>query len=178
MRTLALATLTASAALMAAPALAQPAQPAYDTSVEALTVTGHLPGFRIRSLSERVSYADLDLNYAGDRRRLEIRVNSAARRVCTQLNEASPSAANLGKSCQDRAVRDAMGQIHQAYADASSSSAYVDRYGTPTSATEPDPDAYGPQISTNGPIPDTPANRARYGAPLSAAGKRTSAIGN
>ena len=182
MRTLALATLTAAAALIAAPTFAQPASrydgpTRYDNAtLDELTVTGHLPGRELRSLSETVSFADLDLTYAGDRHRLEVRVNDAARRVCTQLNEDSPNHNNLGKSCQERAVRDAMGQVHQAYADARDSSAYVDRYGTPTSATEPD--TYGPQVSTNGPIPDTPANRARFGAPLSNAGKRTSASGN
>jgi hypothetical protein len=31
---------------------------------------------------------------------------------------------------------------------------------------------------TNGPVPDTPANRAKYGQPLSHAGKRTAARGN
>ena len=31
---------------------------------------------------------------------------------------------------------------------------------------------------TNGPVADTPENRARYGAPLSRAGKRTAAKGN
>ena len=31
---------------------------------------------------------------------------------------------------------------------------------------------------TNGPIPDTPANRAKYGGPMSHAGKKTQAAGN
>lgn len=31
---------------------------------------------------------------------------------------------------------------------------------------------------TNGPVPDTPENRAKYGAPLSRAGKMTAARGN
>ncbi len=31
---------------------------------------------------------------------------------------------------------------------------------------------------TNGPVPDTPANRAKYGQPMSNAGKRTPAKGN
>jgi len=31
---------------------------------------------------------------------------------------------------------------------------------------------------TNGPIPDTPANRAKYGAPMSHAGKKTQPAGN
>lgn len=177
MRPLTFATLTAAAALIAAPSFAQPPRAhAYDdATLEELTVTGHLPGRELRSLSETVSYADLDLAYAGDRHRLEMRVNTAARRVCAQLNEDSPNPANMGKSCQERAVRDAMGQVRQAYADAANPS-YVDRYGAPTSAVERD--EYGPQVSSNGPIPDTPANRARYGAPLSAAGRRTSASGN
>jgi hypothetical protein len=31
---------------------------------------------------------------------------------------------------------------------------------------------------TNGPVPDTPANRAKYGAPMSHAGKRSPSTGN
>jgi len=34
------------------------------------------------------------------------------------------------------------------------------------------------QTVTNGPIPDTPENRAKYGAPMSRAGKRTAPVGN
>jgi hypothetical protein len=33
-------------------------------------------------------------------------------------------------------------------------------------------------IVTNGPVPDTPANRAKYGAPMSHAGKKTAPAGN
>jgi hypothetical protein len=33
-------------------------------------------------------------------------------------------------------------------------------------------------LVTNGPIPDTPANRAKYGRPMSNAGKRTAPAGN
>lgn len=33
-------------------------------------------------------------------------------------------------------------------------------------------------VTTNGPIPDTPENRAKYGGPDSRAGKRTAAKGN
>ena len=33
-------------------------------------------------------------------------------------------------------------------------------------------------VVSNAPIPDTPANRAKYGQPLSRAGKRTKPIGN
>ncbi len=33
-------------------------------------------------------------------------------------------------------------------------------------------------MTTNGPVPDTPENRAKYGAPMSNAGKHTAAKGN
>lgn len=35
-----------------------------------------------------------------------------------------------------------------------------------------------PNVVTNGPVADTPENRAKYGAPMSRAGKRTAARGN
>jgi UrcA family protein len=134
MRRSALAILAASAALIgAAPAFAQP--------VDELTVTGQLRGDRAQSLSETVSYADLDLTRYADRQELLLRVNNTARRLCTRLNQDYPSAANLGRSCQDYAVRGAMGQVHQAFADAASP-AYVDAYGAPVSATVRDPGAY------------------------------------
>jgi len=36
----------------------------------------------------------------------------------------------------------------------------------------------GHYVVTNGPVPDTPANRARYGSPLSRAGKMTPPVGD
>ena len=136
MRNLALATLTAAAALACgAPASAQ--------TVEELTVTGHLNTSRLQSLSERVSFADLDLSRYEDRRVLLLRVNDAARHVCTQLNQESRNPANLGDTCQDNAVRGAMDQVRYAFADARDQ-AYADAYGAPVSATVPDPD-YGPR---------------------------------
>lgn len=44
-----------------------------------------------------------------------------------------------------------------------------------TSATV---DANGVQVIASQPVPDTPANRAAYGAPLSRAGKHTAPRGN
>ena len=35
-----------------------------------------------------------------------------------------------------------------------------------------------PYVVTNGPVPDTPANRSRYGAPMSHAGKMTPPVGD
>jgi UrcA family protein len=128
MRYLALATLTAAAALVVgAPAFAQ--------NIDEVTVTGHGP--RATSLSETVSFNDLDLALRSDRDRLLRRVNDTAGRLCDQLNQDPASHHNMGKSCKDIAVRDAMGQVRQAFADAGSSPGYVDAYGTPTSATVP-----------------------------------------
>jgi UrcA family protein len=127
MRLAALATLTAAAALVCgAPAFAQ--------SLDELTVTGHLNGSRLQTLSDTVSYGDLDLTYAGDRERLRLRVNNTARRICDRLNQDSPNPANMGHSCQEVAVRGAMDQVRQVFADARTS-AYADAYGEPTSAT-------------------------------------------
>jgi hypothetical protein len=36
----------------------------------------------------------------------------------------------------------------------------------------------GTDVVSNGPVPDTPENRAKYGQPLSHAGKMTKPIGN
>lgn len=137
MRTFALATLMATAALAAgAPSRAQ--------TIDELIVTGHLNPSHLRSLSQTVSYADLDLNRYDDRRILILRVNDAARHVCTQLNQESPNPANMGRSCQENAVRDAMDQVRYAFADAREQ-AYADTYGAPASATVPDPYPYDPR---------------------------------
>jgi UrcA family protein len=178
MRHLALATLTAAAALAGAPALAQ--------NLDELTVTGHGP--RAQSLSEAVSYADLDLTLRADRATLQRRVSDTAGRLCDQLNQDPATHHNMGKSCKDIAIRGALDQVRQAFADAGTSPAYVDAFGAPVSATVPDtPDAsaagyesnaYTVSTLDNGPIPDTPANRALYGGPVSRAGQHTGARGN
>ena len=56
------------------------------------------------------------------------------------------------------------------------------RRGDPTSVTTERPRRRGGQRHhddvTNGPVPDTAENRAKYGGPMSHAGKRTAAKGN
>jgi UrcA family protein len=126
MRFLAIATLTA-AALLSAPALAQ--------NIDELTVTGHGP--RAQTLSEAVSYADLDLTLRGDRDTLRRRVSDTAGRLCNQLNQDPASHHNMGKSCKDVAIRGAMDQVRQAFADAGDTAGYADTYGAPVSATVP-----------------------------------------
>lgn len=126
------------------------AAPAGAQTVEELTVTGHGPLERPQAITEAVSFADLDLTYAGDREVLLRRVNTTAGRICDRLNEPRPAPGNLGKSCQDIAVRGAMDQVREAfedarlrYAEANASSAYADAYGAPVSATAPNPDDDG-----------------------------------
>ena len=116
MRYLTLATLAVSIAATAAPAFAQ--------QLDELTVYGRSRGGEPQAISETVSFADLDLAYAGDRAVLRARISFAAREVCERLNEPGPSAANLGRSCQDLAVREAMGQVRYAVADAQERVAY------------------------------------------------------
>lgn len=168
MRHPALATLAAAALCAAAPALAQP--------IDEVTVTGHGP--HAMSLSDTVSYADLDLNLRADRDHLLRRVSDTAERLCSELNQDPASFHNMGKSCQDVAIRGAMDQVRQAFADASANPAYANTYGTPTSAVAPDNATYGASAGDSVPIPDTAQNRARYGGPTSRAGQRTAARGN
>jgi UrcA family protein len=180
MRYLALATLAAAAATLAgAPAFAQ--------TVEELTITGHSLKNQQLSKSRVVSFADLDLTRPADRQTLRMRVADTAGDVCEELNEPGPTPGNLGRSCQEIAARNAFADVKvavaaargAAYADA----AFAEGWATPsagaysTAASATAPATYTTTTVTNGPVADTPENRARY-APLSRAGKRTAAKGN
>jgi hypothetical protein len=132
-----------------------------------------------------------------------------ARDICDELGQDRPNKANLGRSCQDEAVRNAMDQVKIAVAQAFANppvavtGAGVDTaYVAPAVPAEPDgsasvqdsastssstaasvdtaaaPASYTTSTVTNGPVPDTPANRARYGQPMSRAGKQTTPAGN
>ncbi|WP_091739650.1 UrcA family protein [Phenylobacterium immobile] len=145
--------LTAAAALcLAAPAFAQ--------AVNEVTVMGHYAGQgeKPMSISRVVSYADLDLSRSKDMDILKQRVRYTARRICAELGEAPTNQANLDRSCQDTAVREALMAFQPNSAE---------NYAVPASA-----------VVTNGPVPDTRQNRAAYGGPLSHAGRSTAARGN
>jgi UrcA family protein len=93
----------AGAALVAAatPVLAQ-------STVEEVTVTGRygpLPD-NIRSISQTVSYADLDLGSADGRHELKHRISLTARYLCDKLGE-SDTSDPVVPSCRDAATRDA-----------------------------------------------------------------------
>jgi UrcA family protein len=154
--------------------------PAFAQSVEELVITGHGHGERPASASQRVSYADLNLARTGDQAVLKHRIVAAAKDVCREVGEDAPLRGNLGKSCQDNSMRDAMIQVRVAFADAQAYQAFAANdagafdagaMGANVSATVADP-------TTNGPVPDTVANRARYGGPASMAGQRSRPKGN
>lgn len=136
------------------------AAPAFAQAVNEVVVTGEYarPGERPASISRVVDYADLDLSRAKDVAMLKERVSYTARRICTDLGESQPTQNNLGRSCQDNAIRDAMSRFEVAS---------VDAYAVPASA-----------VVTNGPVPDTRENRAAYGGPASRAGRMSAASGN
>lgn len=191
--TLALGTAFAAAA----PALAQ--------SVEELTVTGQWNGRGEppATLSRVVNFDDLDLRNAADQAVLRERVTRVASDICDELGQDRPNRTNLGHSCQEQAVQNAMQQVRFAVAQAydqppvyaatgeGADTAYVAPIGPTASAPDSassysaasadsagSPASYTTSTVTNGPVADTPANRARYGGPMSHAGKHTSAAGN
>ncbi len=189
MRYLTLATMAAAAALCAAPVLAQ-------SVLEEVTVTSRGLKEDQQSKSRPVSFADLDLTKKGDRQKLGLRIADTANDLCEELNQPPPQPATLGQSCKEIAVQDALGQVRTAVAaargaayakanlaDGWNTAASADASSTPAAATEtasaPTPEAtLTIETITNGPIPDTKANRARFGQPLSLAGKRTAPAGN
>jgi len=182
----------------AAPALAQ-------STVDELTVTGQWNGRGgpPATLSRVVTFDDLDLRNGADQAVLRDRVTRAAADVCDELGQDRPNHTNLGRSCQDMAVAGAMDQVRIAVADAyarppvaayvapvgeGADTAYVAPAVPPetsagaaiaTSAeTAAAPASYSTTTVSNGPVPDTPANRAKYGQPMSHAGKLTTPAGN
>jgi|KBSSwiStaDraftv2_1062776.scaffolds.fasta_scaffold02843_12 UrcA family protein len=182
--------------LMAAPAFAQ-------STVGEITVTGRFG--EASRLSAPVSYADLDLTLKSDQDVLKTRIKDTAKDLCRQLGEANQGSSPLVPTCEEGAWRDAQKQMTDAIAMApgkTRTSAAVNPPATDSSATEAAPiadtTAAAPpavdassvdrtaaepatvtvQTVTNGPVADTPANRVKYGQPLSRAGRMTQPAGN
>jgi UrcA family protein len=180
----------------AAPALAQPV-------TDEVVVLGRYPDRDANSLSEVVSYRDLDLTTEAGRDILKDRVRAAAHDVCWRLGESGSTSSALLPSCEQQAVDSAREQVRTAYAMASSQlyavvpvapppAGYVapagpnpidepppaaSGYGEPAAAIEPSP-SYSTETITNGAVPDTPQNRAAYGGPISRGGRMTAPAGN
>jgi UrcA family protein len=76
------------------------------------------------SVSEMVSYADLHLDSARDRERLEWRVHAVAERLCMDDNGAAP-VAYVNSGCYRAAMADAHRQMERAIARARGEPALV-----------------------------------------------------
>ena len=180
----------------AAPSLAQ--------TVDEITVMGRLgPDGRPETLSRAVPIGDLDLRYDGGVAEARARVRAAAHDICRELGETG-GRSPIGASCEDGAVKSASDQLRVAVADARSNPNYAVAavvpapapYAGPTAAEEDaaadaaaaDASATVPDYSstatvttttiTNGAVPDTPENRARFGGPISNGGRQTAPRGN
>jgi len=94
--------LIAGAAIMAASA------PAFAQTEEELVVTGRYSKVPadVQSLSQTVSYADLDLSTVGGRAEFRHRLRLTARYLCEKLGESDTS--SVGPSCRQAAVDDAV----------------------------------------------------------------------
>lgn len=90
---------------VAAPALSQPV----DEEIIVSGRYGKVPD-SVQSLSQPVSYADLDLSTAGGRAELRHRVRLTARYLCEKLGEAD-SSSSVVSSCRDVAAKDALSRV-------------------------------------------------------------------
>jgi UrcA family protein len=89
--------------ISATPAVAQ-------SSVDEVTVIGHFgPDNAPQSLSQAVSYADLDLSTSPGKNELKHRISLTARYLCDKLGEEEDSG-SVEPSCRKAAVSDAMAQ--------------------------------------------------------------------
>jgi UrcA family protein len=95
----------AAAAIAAAPLCAQ-------TPPEEIVVTGNVGTVpsSVRTLSQPVSYADLDLSTSAGKDELRHRVSLTARFLCNKLGESASSSGPV-PSCRDAATRDAMTRV-------------------------------------------------------------------
>jgi UrcA family protein len=86
--------------------------PAFAQSPEEIIVTGRyrkVPD-NVQSLSQSVSYADLDLSTSAGKQELRHRLSLTARYLCQKLGE-SDTATPPVPSCRDAAVKDAMDRV-------------------------------------------------------------------
>jgi UrcA family protein len=175
----------AGLALAAAPALAQ--------TLEELTVVGaYGPDGQPQTISRIVDISDLDLRYDAGVDAMKMRIRDTARDICTELGRIDGSRElSIQQTCISRAVATARPQMDTAIAQARASQVYAEAapapvYVAPTaetysenvSATVPAEPTYTTTTITNGPVPDTAENRARFGGPNSNGGRKTAPVGN
>ena len=86
------------------------ASPGMAQSDEELVVTGRYGGTvadSVKSLSQTVSYRDLDLSTVGGRAEFRHRIRLTARFLCGKLGE-NDTASGVAPSCRDAATQDAV----------------------------------------------------------------------
>jgi UrcA family protein len=182
-------------AAVVAAGFATAAVPAFAQDVEEITVVGSIgPDGTPTTLSRAVTISDLDLKSDAGVKEMRTRIRATARDLCRELGE-SPSASPLSPSlptCETAAVRTAMGQARMVVAQVRATPDYAfvepdyapaaESYAPPASAEVSNlgvPAAsYTSTTVTNGPVADTPENRARFGGPMSNGGRKTAPVGN
>lgn len=99
-------------AIFAATVLASGAPVLAQQTTEEITVLGRYGDApdSVRTLSQAVSYADLDLSTKAGKDEIRRRLNLTARFLCDKLGE-SASATGPTPSCRDDATRDAMSRL-------------------------------------------------------------------
>ena len=176
----------AGLSLAAVPALAQV------QTVEELTIVGSYgEDGRPQTISRIVDISDLDLRYDAGVDAMKMRIRDTARDICTELNRDSSREISVQQTCISRAMTTARPQMDtaiaqarasQVYAEAAPAPVYVapaaETYSANVSATVPADPTYVTTTVTNGPVPDTAANRARFGGPNSNGGRKTAPAGN
>jgi UrcA family protein len=109
-----LAALSASVALMAGPAVAQPDEGANVTGVTVFApeATDPTTGARVRpdSVSVAVSLSDLDLTTTDGAREAKRRIEHAAKDVCDRVSTEYPNDVQMQNGCYGPAVRHALRQ--------------------------------------------------------------------
>jgi len=103
-----LGTLALATCLTAAP-LPLHAQPAAE-DITVIGRYGRVPD-SVQSLSQAVSYADLDLSTKAGRDILRQRVALTARYLCEKLGETDTTSGPVVPSCRDAAVKDALSRV-------------------------------------------------------------------
>jgi UrcA family protein len=172
----------------AVPALAQ-----VNTAGEITVYGSYGVGPEVRRLSAAVPYGDLDLTTVAGREILKQRVHDTARDLCARLGENGMND-GLVPSCEQDAINSAQEGERFAIATAQPpvyavaqpyDQPYVAPAGPTARQTAPAATSYGRQAATittetvtNGPVPDTVANRSRYGGPMSNGGRATAPAGN
>lgn len=94
-------------------ALAQEPEPAF-------VVSSSRPGAseQLISISQRVSYADLNLTTTSGSREMEERVKSTAKTLCEKLEQAYPFSGNSAETCFRNSVSKGMADVRVAIAAA------------------------------------------------------------